>query len=321
MKKISLIILILISISISIFGCKEVKEKVFNSFFDSSEMFMDYKYSYEYKSKKLISRTETILLFMRGLIVDTIGSKTFYEYNKKGLLQKETEKSIDNEIYSIKQYEYNSKDSLILEYVIRQDKDTTSIIRYNYYPDGRKIIFERYLFVHADKGVDFKTAIERKKFDTIFGKYEYEYENQLCAFKKIYNVSNQLVEIIEYEFENENIKKKNVFRLFNSIKALQSITYYDYLKSRSHPDSYTLNSEDDTIALEKYYFKEAELKKSETYIVDKKEAIVCFYNTGKKIGEIETRIKTKERLYYLYSYYSNGDLREIKSYREKINIR
>jgi hypothetical protein len=313
MKKISLIILTLISI----FGCKEVKEKVFNSFFDSSEMFMDYKYSYEYKSKKLISKTETILVFMRYLVVDTIKSKTFYEYNEKGLLQKETEKSIDNEIYSIKQYEYNSKDSLTLVYITRQDKDTTYIVKYDYYPDGRKIVFERYLFTHVDKGADFKTAIECKKFDTIFGRYEYEYKNQLCVFSKRYDIANQLVEIIEYEFENGNIKKKNVFGLFNSIKAIQSITYYDYSKSRSRPDSYTLNSENDTIALEKYYFKGAELKKSENYIVDKKEVIACFYNNGKKIGEIETRIKTRERFYYLHSYYNNGDLRETKSYREK----
>lgn len=293
-------------------------EKVAKFIFDSSKMSELTRFSYSYDKSKLASSTETTFIIMFGQVVDTMVTLTNYEYDSKGLLKKESSKTAVEDKPSLQLYDYNSNDSLILEMTISPEKDTTFRTEYNYFPDGRKMVFRRTLVLHHEPDQDFSKQMENKRFDTIYYKIDYQYENNFCKSSKEYDKKNNLTKIIEYEYEDGKVKKATHISLINSVEVTEKVQYFDYSKSELLPDYYSLDLNKDTVEYRKNEFvKHSISTKTEAFNYGKM-ANRTFFENGKRIGSIGIDKTMNFKTVESYSYFENGDLKEIRSYHEEI---
>jgi len=303
---------------IILFGCKT---KIADFLFDASKMNRLTKYEYDYKQGKKSSVIEKSYMIMFGQTVDSMISKTLFEYNEKGLVLKEISSSKYKEKPDLKLYHYDLNDSLISEFNINSDGDTIHAIKYAYFPDGRKIIFQRDLWIKLDQSKDFKTAFENKTFDTILFTREYLYEHNMCKQVKEYDKNKKLAKEVEYEYKDSKAFKENYYSIFNNLKMFVKSKYYDYSKNKLLPEFYTLDKNNDTIDINKNTFNGKEIVYSaDSYekgnVVDK-----VFYQNGREIGRIGMNKQMNFKTTISTSYYDNGDIKEERSYNEKINAR
>jgi len=296
-------------------GCKEKIEKFI---FDSSKMNILTKYSYEYKSNKLASSKETTYTVMFGQKVDTMVTLTTYEYDEKGLLRKEVSKMNFEELPSIRFFDYNSNDSLIREMEISPEKDTTDWSDFNYFPDGKKIVYSRMINGHIEPNQDFSKFIENKNFDTIVHRMVYQYENNLCKSLKEYDGKNNLTRIVEYDYYNDKLMKETYACPIKSMELTEKTKYYDYSKSDQFPDYYSLGMANDTIEYCKNEFVNNSLYSTTTVLDHGKMFEKSFYKNGRQIGMIGVSKEMNFKIYESYSYFENGDIKETKSYSEEI---
>lgn len=303
---------------ILLFGCKA---KIADFLFDASKMNRLTKYEYVYKLGKKSSVTEKSYTIMFGQTVDSMISKTLFEYNVKGLVLKEISHSDFKEKPDLKLYHYDSNDSLISELNINSDGDTIHAIKYAYFPDGRKIIFQRDLWIKLDQSKDFKTAFENKTFDTVLFTREYLYENNICKQLKEYDKNKKLSKEVEYEYKDGKAFKENYYSIFNNLKMFVKSKYYEYSKNKPLPEFYTLDKNNDTVDINKNTFNGKEI----VYSVDSYEkgnfVNKVFYQNGKEIGRIGINKHMNFKTTISTSYFDNGDIKEERSYNEKINAR
>lgn len=276
------------------------------------------QYSYDYVAGKLTSSNETIYTVMFGQVVDTLETLTNYEYDSKGLLRKELSKTALDENPSLQLFDYNSNDSLIREMTISPEKDTTFWNEYNYFPDGKKLVFSRHLIRHFDPDQDFLKQMENKKNDTTIYRLDYQYENGRCKSSKEYDKKNNLTHIIEYDYENGRVKMATHISLINALEITSKVQYFDYSKSELHPDYYCLDLNKDTVEYCKNEFvKHSISTKTEVFNYGKM-ADRTFFENGKRIGSIGIDKTMNFKTVESCSYFENGDLKEIKSYHEEI---
>lgn len=294
------------------------KEKVEKFIFDSSKMSEVTRFSYSYDKNKLASSTETTNIIMFGQVVDTMVTLTNYEYDSKGLLKKESSKTLVEDKPSLQLYDYNSNDSLIREMTISPEKDTTFWVEYNYFPDGRKLVFRRTLVIHHEPDQDFSKQMENKKFDTIYFKIDYQYEKNLCKSSKEYDKKNNLTKIIEYDYENSKVKNATHISLINAVEVTEKVQYFDYSKSESQPDYYSLDLSKDTVEYRKNEFTNHSISTKTEVFKYGKLANRTFFENGKSIGSIGIDKMMNFKTVESCSYFENGDLKEIKSYHEEI---
>ncbi|PKP18226.1 MAG: hypothetical protein CVU05_13940 [Bacteroidetes bacterium HGW-Bacteroidetes-21] len=296
-------------------GCKERIEKFI---FDSSKMSNITEYSYKYDSNKLMSTTENIYTLMWGQKVDTLTTLIEYFYNDKGLLFKETSKSDFSENPTLKFYFYNESDSLIQEININYEGDTTFNEKYQYFPDGRKTVYFRYLSLSVDLQ-NIINSVSKMEYDTIFEKYEYEYNGTQCNVKKQFDGENNLTKTIKYEYQENKITKEEHFTYFDKMEIQEKTKYYDYSKSDIKPDYYSLDSKNDTVELNVNEFEKGIIINS-TSVYDYGNVInKTFYEKGKEIGCVAIDKKMKMKLVNSTEYFENGDIKETKSYHEELN--
>lgn len=296
-------------------GCKEKIEKFI---FDASQMSTLSEYSYEYKSNKLISSKEITYTVMFGQKVDTMETLKTYEYDDKGVLKKELSKTDFEELPSVRLFEYISNDSLIREMEISPEKDTTDWTDFNYFPDGKKLIYSRIIHRHIEPNQDLLTFANTKDFDTIIHRMVYQYENDICKSLKEYDGKSNLLRTVEYDYENNKLVKETHFLPMNSIEITGKTKYIDYSKSDQFPDYYSLGMADDTIDYCKNEFVNDSLYSTTTVSDYGKMADKTFYKNGKKIGMIGVDKEMNFKRTEAYSYYENGDLKELKSCNEEI---
>lgn len=311
--------LIIIVGLISLFSCKEEISKFL---FESSKMSTQIKFSYKYDSDRLISQNEMFYTIMFGQVVDSMITRIEYLYNKQGIVsQKISYTDLENKP-TIQHYDYNSNDSLILEMTINQDGDTTDWKEYKYYPDGRKIIFYRYISQmppSAQNIEEMMAAMKNKVYDTTIYRNEYDYTSGFCKTLRQFDSNDKLVKKILYDYQNSKLVKETHMTYFNSLELMEKTKHYNYSKSISEPDYFSLDSRNDTIESGIYEFKN-ELVVSTTEVHDYGNMITkFFYENGKRIGMIGTDRKRNFRIVDSYNYFENGDLKEMKSYNEKIN--
>lgn len=294
------------------------KEKIEKFIFDASQMSTLSEYFYEYKSNKLISSKEITYHVMFGQKVDTVETLKTYEYDDKGLLKKELSKTYLEELPSVRLFEYNSNDSLIREMEISPEKDTIYWDEYNCFPDGRKLIYRRFIHRHMEPNQDLLAFANTKDFDTIVYRSVYQYEKNICKSLKEYDGKNNLTRIVEYDYDNDKLMKATYASPIKSMELTEKTQYYNYSKSDQFPDYYSLGMADDTIEYCKNEFVNDSLYSTTNVSDYGKMADKTFYKNGKKIGMIGVNKEMNFKITEAYSYYENGDLKEIKSCNEEI---
>ena len=295
-------------------GCDDSIEKFV---FDTAKVSTDKKYFYEYKSDKLKSEVVKTYMVMYGKVVDSMVTKTDYEYNEKGLLKLGKtyfEKSPDIDLF-----DYDSNDSLCMKMMISPEGDTTFWEKYEYRPDGRKIKFHRNLVLHLDPTQDFREQLENKTYDTIFYESEFEYTNNLCQVERQFDQHKNLIKLIEYQHIKGILIGEIYSTYLNNMKLIEKVKHYNYSKSDSKPDFYSLNSMNDTIEFCRNEFDNGILAISTELEDNGNRIIKSFFENGLVIGQITVDNKMKIRSIDSNTFYENGKIKEQKNYHEKIN--
>jgi hypothetical protein len=295
-------------------GCDDSIEKFV---FDTAKVSTDKKYFYEYKSDKLKSEGVKTYMVMYGKVVDSMVTKTDYEYNEKGLLKLGKtyfEKSPDIDLF-----DYDSNDSLCMKMMISPEGDTTFWEKYEYRPDGRKIKFHRNLVLHLDPTQDFREQLENKTYDTIFYESEFEYTNNLCQVERQFDQHKNLIKLIEYQHIKGILIGEIYSTYLNNMKLIEKVKHYNYSKSDYKPDFYSLNSMNDTIEYCRNEFDNGKLAISTELGDNGNRIIKSFFENGLVIGQITVDNKMKIRSIDSNTFYENGKIKEQKNYHEKIN--
>ncbi len=308
--------LILIFGIITLISCKE---QIAKTLIDASKMTVQTKYFYEYKSDRLISQTEKTYTIMFGQVMDSMISQTNFVYNDKNFLIQEIDKLDYEEKPTIKIYDYDTNDSLISKMSINPENDTTFWEVYKYFPDGKKTVFHRFLSIHLDPNQDFIEAMENKKLDTLFDRNEYKYIDNVCKIQRKYDIKGNLIKTVNIEYKGNKLFNETHLTYFNGIEMTEKIKFYDYSKSDTKPDFYSLNFNKDTIEFCVNEFDKDQLLYT-TNLLDKGNLLYkSTFENGKEIKVISFDKLTNSRSIELRDYYKNGDLKELKSYIEGIN--
>lgn len=256
--------------------------------------------TYDFTNGMKISATTIMKIYKKGNLSDSIMIKTFYQYNKKGLLIKETYSSDS----SMRLYSYNAKDSLISDMSINNEGDTTLWREYDYYEDGRKTKFLRLLTSNVNESDDENGKISD---DTLYERTEYIYEKGECKTVKKYDVNNILVEQIVYSFDNSRKIKEIFYGYSDTIRFIKKTTFYDYSKSNSFPDFYSLDTQNDTIEKCRNTFNKDNLVFSAQYFDYDNVCISSFFTNGKITKNVFVDNKEKIKRTEYSSYYSDGN--------------
>jgi len=160
-----------------------------------------------------------------------------------------------------------------------------------------------------------------KTYDTVFFTREYLYEHNLCKQLKEYDKSRKLASEVNYEYKDGKLFKENYFSIFNNLKMFVKSKYFYYSKNKPSSEFYTLNKNEDTIDFKKNIFNDKEIMYSiDSYdkgnMVDK-----VFYQNGKEIGRIGINKQMNFKTTISTSYFDNGDIKDKRSYYERINAR
>ena len=310
MRQIFIILIGLILIS----SCGDHLEKFV---FDSSKVSTDTKYLYEYKSGKMQSEIEKTYMQMYGNTVDSMITRTDFEYNEKGLLK--LGKTYFGNSPDIDMYDYDSNDSLCIKMMISPEGDTSFWEKYEYCPDGRKIKFHRYIVLHVDTNQDFNTQFKNKTYDTIFYQSEFEYKNNLCQIERQFDQHKKLIKLIEYQYLKGMLIGEIHSTYLNNMKLIEKGKHYNYSKSDIKPDYYSLDSMNDTIEFCRNEFDNGKLLISKELGDHGNRITKSFFENGMLIGQITADKKMKIEFIDSNSYYENGKLKERKTYHEKIN--
>jgi hypothetical protein len=292
-------------------GCKE-KSKGFN--FDLTKMTYLYKYQYEYEQDKKKSVLETTYYLKSGTIQDSTKIETLLEYNNKDLLIQEVSRVEKSDYPSYRLYNYNSEDSLESQFSINSSGDTMFWEEYKYFQGERKTVYHRTILVYYDYNVN----PEEEKYDTTFFKSNYEYKNDKLNSLTQFDFNDNLSKIVEFSYENGDLTIEKHFRIIGSEKALDKIKYYDYTKSKTHPDYFSLDINNDTVEYCKMEFEEGK-PISNTEVSDYGDVLTKLYmEDGKEIGLEMFWFEMNQKAVDSYSYNERGDLNEMKSYEEEI---
>jgi antitoxin component YwqK of YwqJK toxin-antitoxin module len=92
--------------------------------------------------------------------------------------------------------------------------------------------------------------------------------------------------------------------------------YYDYSKSKTKPDFYSLDINKDTVDFCINEFDNQDIVLKTEIFNYGKIGNKTFYENGKEIGLISIDKNASFKMTEAYSYFENGDLKETKSYHE-----
>jgi hypothetical protein len=216
-------------------------------------------------------------------------------------------------------FDYDSNDSLCMKMMISPEGDTTFWEKYEYKPDGRKIKYHRNMVLHVDPNRDIREQLKNKTYDTSFYQSEFEYTNNLCQLERQFDQHKNLKRLIEYKHLKGLLIGEIHSAYLNNMKLIEKEKHYNYSKSDSKPDYYSLDSKNDTIELCSNEFDNGKLVIS-TEISDNGNRIFkYFFENGLLIGQIAADIKRNSKSIDFNTYYKNGKLKEQQTYHEKIN--
>lgn|GEM_PF-1429544 len=294
------------------------KEQVSDFFFDPSKISEHTTFIYHYDANRVMSQVSIFHMLMSGLVVDSMVTRTEFVYNNKGQLIREEEKTEISEEPTITEYHYAANDSLISEMTIRPEGDTSYWAVYEYFPDGRRMIFNRSLILHVEPEQDLGD-IDFSKYDTIQERNEFDYVGNECQVQREFDLQNNLIRTITFEYRNIELMKETHFTYLEDKKMIEKTKFYDYSKSSIKPDSYALDHRSDTIEVTRNEFKNGLLSSLIEAYDYGASVIKTFFEGDKEIGKISYDRQMKSKYVTLHEYYENGKLRETKSYLEELN--
>jgi hypothetical protein len=279
-----------------------------------SKMSNQTKYFYKYDSNKLLSKIEKNYTIMLGQVVDSMIIQTNFVYDDKCLLTQEIAQTDYEEKPSLIIYDYDQNDSLISKIFISPEQDTIFWEEFNYYPDGKKTVFYRHLRLQFDPNKDFE---EVKRFDTTFYRNEFDYIGKLCVTQRQYDNKGSLIKTINFDRAGKKVLKEKHLLYYNDTDMIDRIKYYNYSKSAIKPDFFSLDFNKDTIESCTNEFVNG-LLTSSIEMYNGNFFHKTFYDAGREISVILMDRHSNQKFVEVYSYYENGDLKEVKSYNEEI---
>lgn len=256
---------------------------------------------------------------MFGQVVDSMFTITKYICNDRGLLIQEISKADFEDQPSHDYYEYNSLDSLILRMYVDKRGDTIHWDEYEYFPDGRKLVFRRDLFLKHDPDKDFEEVLLNRSYDTIVSFRRYFYSHGVCDSFQQYNGQNILTKVVSYEYDGDRLVSESHWPSDWALEPTQKTTFYDYSKSEDHPDNFSIDLTGDTVDLCRNEFRNDSLVTKLNIYDYGKGMDKEFFQNGRLIGMIGLQREMNWKIVEAYEYYPNGDLKEIKSYSGEIN--
>jgi hypothetical protein len=309
-KQMKRIFILLITV-ITLCSCREQIERILNRQ-NNKLVFFETKYSYKYKSDKLIHKTEKSYTLVNNKIKDSTFYITEFKYNDRGLLIKEDLLSADLSWQII--YGYNKQDSLNSYMKINGKGDTVSIDKYAIFPDGNKTIYNRELLVNQNNK-------SRTTYDTIYTISEYIYRGNLCTSVNDYNLKGELYRIIDLKYNDKSLlQEKHHYSYVNNLKLPSGKKFYEYSKSDYRPDTYYVNSSNDTTLFRVNEFMAGELIKTLELNTYDDVYIECEYNNGLKILSKRYDLYRNEYVYVtLYEYNNKRELIKEISHFESVS--
>ena len=124
--------------------------------------------------------------------------------------------------------------------------------------------------------------------------------------------------MVEYFYEKGDLTIEKHYRINGSKKELKKSKYYDYTKSKIHPDYFSLDNKNDTIEYCIMEFEKGKLV-SNREVADYGDVYTKLYlKDGKEIGLEIFWYGMNQKAFDSYFYNKKRDLIEIKSHEEEI---
>lgn len=311
--------LLIIFVSLLIISCVD---KVVEFAFDLGKASQKTDYFYEYNGDTLIAETAKHYTLMFGQPIDSMIRKTKYVYDHNGLLIKEISVSDFEDNPSLRIFNYNSIDSLIQQLTISPDGDTTFWREYDYFADGQKLAFHRFLMINTELDMEMLslTGDFEIKRDTIYERYKYIYEDDLCLAIMQYDKNGNLIKQINNKYNDDILKMQEHYDFIGDIKTLSHTTHFKPTINSDFHDIYDINALGDTIGVTAFKFDiEGNLSEMQ-FIKDYGRTVhQIFYSNGVEIGSyFYSKLDGFKHIAKL-EYYPNGDLKSDWSYSEDLN--
>lgn len=294
----------------SLFACRQQTKE---SFLDDQKLFSTTDYTYVYENGRLTTQLEKTTLYDGDAPLDSFTHQTHFSYNAKGaIVQESTLLSRENVLFR-KLYNYNAADSLVEELYISPENDTLTWEQFDYFPDGRKRTFWRFLMDAAD--ADPTAASSKSAFDTSFSRYEHTFDADKHIKTIEYNQLGMPVKIILYEYEAGKLQRASHYLLQQELELLEKLTYYDYSKSYDLPDTYSITASNDTVEFVKHEFEAEELVKTSSLFDYGTVLQVEHFEKGLiKMLSVVNAYNPENNQVLLFEYYPNGDLKQSKGF-------
>ena len=322
MKNLSLIFFITVTMISCLSGSQKFQK-------DHEILAIDSKYQYSYRNGKLVfSKVVESYYSPDNKLINKTETDTVYEYSKDGLLTRKIIKDPDKDGYISERFLYNEKGSLSKKFIISPEGDTLHWKEYKNFIDGPRLIFQRDLVEYFDPqngssghiiSLDETTNNPsdqkyKKTYDTTLYHIRHEYRNGKCMRSVYYDHELNPKKEIQYSYNHDTLFKEVYYSYRDSDKQLKKTKYYSYNLLSTEPGFYTIDTNNDTLELCR-----KEMDDNGTLIVTKKDNNKSlyqksFYKNGRKVKEID--FNEKYKMINIYSYFPNGNLREIKTYME-----
>lgn len=304
------------SIGIILAGCEKSKEQLGKLILDNTQIAnrVVHKYTFN-ESGKIKSDHRTSYQYMAGVPFDSITSATFFEYNKKGQLVSTFE--LPDSTREIRLY--NNLDSLIAEYRINGFGDTTHMAVTKY--DDNRIVRRINRFLSMRLPEDFSKARKEdlRNYDTMIFITDLIYDEGVHVKSLSRDKNGIVIEEIETYYENNRETKSITYTILGDTKYIKETTYYGSENSNDYPDSFSIGTLGDTVAVMKTFVK-TDGKITMSYNSEFSIQDFFYYNTrGQLIAAIVIHEDRQEKDITKYTYDHKGNKIEEISYSEKIS--
>lgn len=306
-----LIILIFIS---TLWSCEKQREEVEKFVFDNSQISARNIHEYEYYDDgKIKIDHEVSYTYLAGVPIDSVISREYYQYNKKGKII-----SITDLIDSTRQINvYNELDTLTAEYFINSWGDTIRLRLMIY--EGNKLIrtVNRMLSPIFPANLQEMTMEDFRNYDTLFDRTDLIYENDVQTKSLIIDEDGNITEEIHFIMEGAKQTKTLKYSFMGDIKYLKETTIF-VENGIEESDHVTIDAKGDTIALQKTIFQDDQ-KVVFNYSDEFNVQDYWYYDkNGKLVGIISIDLDRKTKTVYSNKYDTNGNLIEVTSYNERL---
>lgn len=302
--------LLTLLLSTSLFACNQQAKE---TFMDNQKLLSTTDYTYFYEDGRLTKQLEKTTLYDGDVPLDSFTQPTHFSYNAKGAVVQESTLLARENLSFRKLYNYNAADSLVEQLSISPENDTLTWEQFDYFPDGRKRTFWRFLMDIA--GADPTAASSASAFDTSYSRYEHTFDADKHIKTIEYNQLGIPIKTILYEHQGGKLIRASQYTMQNGLELLEKHTYYDYSKSLDLPDTYSITASNDTVEFVQHEFEAEELIKTSSLFDYGTVLQEEHFEKGLiKMLTVVNAYNPENNQVLLFEYYPNGDLKRSMVY-------